>query len=381
MARIRASWPLLLACLLAVGAACGFAVASWEVWVTQSDGDMLERFHEYSWFREGTYPHPRIEPQVGERPRRSTVYPPFALPLFAVFFEPGGMVQGRLVLQGLSLASLAVMGWYASRRVAAYGSGFAMLGAVLGAAVADNATAIRVGQFSIISIGLIVLQIALLDRNRPVAAGLCWALAMIKPHLALPFAALFLLRRHALGAVVGGVLLMVLTGVACWWTEISPLTLMDHWGRGLSLRFLESGYDVGSGAIARRTGLDHRVILVGLAACMTTVAMGFVVATRTAGATARLPLAAAVSVLGMFACYHRHYDNIMLFPALLAATELAARTRRRFDVCVAGCLLASLAIPFWMLSAAAAWGIYEVVALVWIVGGLYPIAALLARDG
>lgn len=381
MNKILSSGLFLLACLLAMGAAAAFAIVTWEVWVTQSDGDMLERYHEYSWFREGTYPNSHVETQVGDRPQRYTVYPPFAIPLFAVFFEPGGMAQGRLVLEGLSLASLALMGWYGRRALAPYGSGFAALGSVLGVAIADNATAIWVGQFSIICVGLVVLQMTLLDRDRPVAAGVCWALAMIKPNIALPFAALFLLGRHFVGAVVGGLVLIALAGVTCWWTEVSPLALLDHWGRGQSLRFVELGYDLGPGAIARRTGLDHRLVLVGVASCLIALVFGLVIATRSWGSAARLPLAAAVSVLGMFACYHRQYDNIMLFPALLAATAVPARTRRPSDVCVAGCLLASLAIPFWV-QGAAAWFTYRATACAWFLGGLYPMVQLMVgRQG
>jgi hypothetical protein len=376
MNRLRDSWPAVLACLIAAGATCGLAVAAWKVWSTQCDGDMLERFTEYSLFREGTYPNTVVERPPSGSQRVFTVYPPYALPMFAVFFEPGGMVQGRLLLQGLSLASLAVLGWYGRETLASYGSGVAALGAVLGLAVADNATAIRVGQLTIVCVGLIVLQMMLLDRGRGMAAGMCWALAMVKPHIALPFVTLFLLRRQTRGAVAGAMGLLLLSWFACWWTDVTPSAVLKSWGGRGSFRFLEDGYDVGPGAITKRTGLDRRIVVAAVAAGVAATGLTLVAVVRKRGEAAMLPLAAACSVLGMFACYHRHYDNIMLYPALVAATELAARTRRAVDVAIAAGLMASLAIPFWVLRSETSMD--GVVAVAWLVGGFYPIVALLA---
>lgn len=381
MKSFRDSWLVALSCLLGIGAVYGFATGIWQTWSMHTDIDLRERFVEYSWFRDGTYPDGRVERPADGRPVRCTVYPPYALPMFALFFEPGGMTQGRLIVQGLSLASLVAMGWYGRRALAPYGTATAALGTVLGAAIADNATALWVGQFSVICAGLIVGQMACLECGRPVAAGVFWALAMLKPQIALPFAALFLIRGQLTAMITAGTALVVLSGFACWWTEISPLALIDRWGRGMNFRFIEEGNVFGPGAIARLTGIDHRVILAALACGVTAVAIALVAVVRPRGTAAILPMAAACSVLGMVSCYHRHYDNVMLFPALLAMTQTAARTKRPFEVVVAASLLSSLAIPLWLL----VWlqhnivpMVHGAVAVAWLVGGLVPIASLAA---
>jgi hypothetical protein len=51
--------------------------------------------------------------------------------------------------------------------------------------------ALAQGQFSILCMGLIVGQLVLLENGRHLGAGICWALATIKPQIALPFALAF----------------------------------------------------------------------------------------------------------------------------------------------------------------------------------------------
>lgn len=52
------------------------------------------------------------------------------------------------------------------------------------------------GQFSIICVGCILLQMLLPARGRLLAAGVCWMSAMLKPQVVLAFAVLGLARQE-----------------------------------------------------------------------------------------------------------------------------------------------------------------------------------------
>ena len=56
------------------------------------------------------------------------------------------------------------------------------------------------GQFSAACVGLVTLQWLLLQRQKPLLAGLCWALAMIKPQIAVPFVLPLLLPHYRKGS-------------------------------------------------------------------------------------------------------------------------------------------------------------------------------------
>jgi len=105
------------------------------------------------------------------------------------------------------------------RTLAFAGEPYTLLGFALPLAFSGNYVALFQGQFSIISVALITAQSWLLQTNRPLPAGFCWALAMIKPQVALAFGLLFLLRREYFrGLIVGLGLLAAMTTFALWWT-------------------------------------------------------------------------------------------------------------------------------------------------------------------
>lgn len=367
------SWPRTVAWMLGVVFAFGMGVACWLAWTQQTDCDLRERYLEYCWFREGTYPSPWLEPQVGPRPQRYSVYPPYAFPMFAVLFEPGGMTQGRLMTQVLSLASLVVISRYGSRALAGFGPAVSSLGAVAGLAIAGNLAAIKSGQLSIICMGLVVLQMESLADGRRMVAGLCWALAMVKPQIGLPFAALLVLRRDGVALAVGTLALTLLTMFTCWWTGVTPEALADHWLRDMSLRFGSQGFAFTSHTLARALNVSDRLVLAVSTISLTVVVAVLAARLRSVGEAAMLPVAAVCSALGMFLCYHRHYDNVMLFPAVLLAIATAARTRRWIDIMTATAFMTSLVIPLPMRFLHAVPAVQILLASVWLVGGLLPV--------
>ena len=378
---LRHAWPCVVAWAIAAVFLCGLAVTCGLVWTTGSDCDLQERYWEYSWFRQGTYPNATIEREQGPWPSLYTVYLPYAFPMFAALFEPGGLAQGRIVVQSLSLAAIVIMGRYGYRTLLPAGKAVAFTGYVLAIAISGNLAAIKSGQLSVICMGLVFLQLMFLEANRPISAVACWSLAMVKPQIALPFAALFILTRNLVSLAAGCVLLVLLSGFACWWTGVDPGTLLHNWTMGKRFHFINDGFVFGPGSLARFMGIPNGVAMVLIAAVAGVITLCLVAALRRCPNPSILALAAVCSVLGMFTCYHRHYDNVMLLPAGLLAVSTAVETRRKPDIIAAIMFAATLAMPLPMRLLNAVPMVQFAVAGIWLIGGLRPVAYAVRQAG
>ena len=333
----------LLAGLLTLSAVSILALGIARAWILAGDEDMRQRHVEYLFYRDGCYPDPKVDSVPGGQRPPFSVYPPWAIPLFTIFFEPGGIEQGRILIEVLSLAALATMGFYGWKRMRPYGPAAGGLGAIAGAAITGNASALSLGQFSIICMGLVAAEMLLLEKHRPVAAGFCWALAMLKPQVGVAFTPLLLLRGNRSGFVAGSALLVGLSLLACAWTEISPSGLAERWL--VKARFGFNGDAILQESLQTWTGLSQRALVAAGLAMLAVVAGVMLFRSRDAADTDLLRLAAPLAAIGMLAVYHRHYDNVMLWPTLLAAFERALRSRRAGDVAVAAALGAVLLLP------------------------------------
>lgn len=294
-------------------------------WLRGDAIDLELRSAEFDYFAEGVYPHRRVaEATGGERIKKHTVYPPYAFVMFSAFCWPATEEAERLIFQILSVAGLLLMAIYGARNLAFAGRPAAWLGFALPLAFSGNYVAFYQGQFSMISVALVIAQMWLLQRNRPLSAGICWALAMIKPQVALAFGLLFLLRRENFRGLIAGLgLLAAMTGFALWWTGTPPWVF---WEQGVSrqrLAFVEktayaAAVWVQSFGISPRTAT-----LLGLGV------LGVTAITFLSPRVRRdldLPRAAAIcSVLGLSLFYHVHYDNMMLLPLLLALVATGFR--------------------------------------------------------
>jgi hypothetical protein len=290
-------------------------------------GDMYLRLNEYGYFRSGVFPHPQLALRKGLEITAVSVYPPYAMPMFAPFFHPGGAIQGRLVIQALSLLSLGLIGWVGQRLLRGAGTAAGVLGALAGAAISGNSNALAQGQFSLICMGLITCQWLLLARQRRIPAGLCWALAMLKPQIALPFALPFLRARRLRGLVVGVGLLVALGAVAFWHTGVTPLDYLQVWTRPQSMDFIRGGSQSAAGDLADSFGLNAAASQL-LVAGLTTAAVSLWWWCRRRQPDDPLQTAAVCAAASAVGFYHLNYDNILLFPALLMALRLAI-TRQR----------------------------------------------------
>jgi len=355
-----AGWPAsargdallwMLAGMLLLLAVAAFALGCFQCWGLNSDIDMQTRLTEYTWFRQGIYPNRHLAGPSSPRAVPYTVYPPYALPMFAFFFEPDGLAQGRVLVELLSLASLVVIGFHGFRSLRFAGPALAAVGAVAGAAVVANATVLALGQFSILCVGLIVQQQLFLQRHRQYAAGICWALAMIKPQIALAFALLFVVDRQWRGFLLGLVIVAALSLFACWWTGVPLERVARYWLFDMPLYFSAGSQGLGPGPLAALFGLSTRLVQ-GVALAVLGC-IGLATARFWGRHVHRLavpPLAGVLAVLGELFLYHYHYDNIMLFPAVIGILGVAASVRSPGTVVLAALLLATVCLPHRLLT-------------------------------
>ena len=319
------------ALVLLTGGSAYIARGLWLPWQTDHDIDLKLRDDEYTLFAGGIYPHGQVAAATGHPGITNyTVYPPYAFVMFTPIFAPPGYPPDRALFQLLSLAALGLMAIYGAAQLRFAGPSAAALGAVLPLAFSGNFVALFQGQFSIISTALVVTQIWLLRSGRPVIAGACWALAMVKPQIAAVFAVLFVIgdRRQLYGLLIGAVILVGLSGLALIWTGTSPENLVMNGWLSHRLGFMSGQKNAASlwvGAI----GLSpwHATVAVVLLLCA--VAGAALYLNRGTRRMLSIEQAAGTcAALGYAGFYHVHYDNMMLFPLLLALVAAAFRDGR-----------------------------------------------------
>ncbi len=319
------------ALVLLTGGSAYIARGLWMPWQTNHDIDLRARDDEYTLFADGIYPHGRVAAATGHAGITNyTVYPPYAFVMFAPIFAPPGYAPDRALFQLLSLAALGLMAIYGAAQLRFAGLSAAALGAVLPLAFSGNFVALFQGQFSIISTALVVAQIWLLRSSRPHMAGACWALAMVKPQIAVAFAVLFFIgdRRQLYGLLTGAVVLAGLSGLALAWTGTSPENLVMNGWLSHHLGFMSAQKNA-AGLWVGASGLSpwHATFAVVLLLCA--IAGGALYLNRGTRRILSIEQAAgACAALGSAGFYHVHYDNMMLFPLLLALVAAAFRDGR-----------------------------------------------------
>lgn len=336
----RRHFTLGLAIFLMLGGVAYLGKGLHDAWQAR-DRDLQDRAREYAEFERQVYPDIRLPQADYTMPKAHTVYPPYALPMFAVFFCTGNFETARVLLQILSLAALLAMMHQGTRILSEQGWQAGFLGAALAVAFYGNYTALAWGNFSIIVMGLIVLQTHMLQRDKQALAGICWAFAMIKPHIALSFALLFILRRQWTGLGLGLGLLAALSMGAFWWTGVSATDFGEAGPTGGKLLFVKdnnysAGFWISALGINPRTATFISLILL---ACVAMLLILFDLRKRLNLSDA----SGVLSMLGFVLFYHRYYDNMMLFPLILAMVSRTFRNGWRIqDLGITGVLALTL---------------------------------------
>ncbi len=348
--------------------------------------DLRERLQEWQVFRDGHFPMGGLYGGHPPPGMRSSPYPVWAIPLFGLFFHPGGLPQGIYTIQLLSLASLALIAWIGYRHLRPHGSVAGWFGALGPVAISGNANALAVAQFSILCMGLVFLEWRHLRKQQPLAAGLCWALAMIKPQIALLHGAPLLLgRNRRRGLAVALVMLAGLSAFALLSTGLNPLTYGERFFRLLGKIQDDSGWNLA--LQVSRGGAGLWLVLGGI--LLTSLLMLWrwrpVKTWSTAALSHRedparwMRQAGLCSLLGYLAFYHRSTDQIMLAPALLAMADLSWRDRRLGVAALTALLGASLWAPgrLFLVSPVLPWlqGV-----IWWLSAGLLAVASVRPRQ-
>ena len=348
--------------------------------------DLHQRFAEWQLFRDQIYPHARLAtPEQRELSYfRTTVYLPPALPLFGMLFAWGGIWQGKITMVIASLTALyliARVGWTSLRP---WGKNAAWLGALSPLTIAGNASCLAHGQFSIVCMGFITLQWLQLQRQQPGWAGISWALAMLKPQIAASFALPFFTRRNVGGLFLGVALLLGLTAAALSHTQTSPVSLALSWIQTLPV-FIHHGNANALNLLPRELRRNP-VFITALITTLLIAATSIAAALRhhllrppqdrtgqsADSINARKPdpliLAAICGIFGMVALHHRHYDNIMLYPAILSCWRNTMLTPRLGDLSLALLISATLWTPQFVLERLPVHRELQVV--IWLIVGL-----------
>jgi hypothetical protein len=123
------------------------------------------------------------------------VYPPWSY-FFGFFLVPPVPFRWAMAWFGLvnfaAIAAIAAWAWSSARRFGPWAGGFVAAAMLSSLSVAVG---LRHGQYSIVVCALLLGLIHLEERERPVLAGACLGLAMIKPQIALLFFFIPLVRR------------------------------------------------------------------------------------------------------------------------------------------------------------------------------------------
>jgi hypothetical protein len=182
---------------------------------------------------------------------------------------------------------------------------------------------------------------------------------MVKPQIAFCFALPFLGRGRWSGLLVGLMLLAGLSALALLHTHTDPLAYLASWLAVLP-GFIGDGNVNAAAALlmpSRGLAIDHvlgAVLLTALAAAVSawrgrTLLRPLLAACGQAIESAwredPISLAGLCAVVGAVAVYHRNVDNIMLFPALLAALRLCLGGRRWLEAGLAVLMAASVWTP------------------------------------
>lgn len=351
--------------------------------------DLGERFREWQLFQQGIYPAARLAtPWQRALPGfRTSVYLPWALPMFGLLFSWAGQQSALVFIQALSLLSLLGISAICWRSLRPWGLRPAWLGALAPLAINGNSTCLQQGQFSILCMGLISLQWLLLLRQRPMPAGVCWALAMVKPQIGWSFALPFLCRAQKKGLLFGLGLLCLFTAFALFHTQVGLLRYLGSWARILP-------YFMGSASLNAAAGLFSLLQQLSALWLWLFTAIGIMSMILLAWAVGRwhsfsfmpknwlsrtdpLLLAGLCAVLAQLSFYHRHYDNIILFPALLAALRLPFQRPRVLELGLAVMMALSLWTPQRLMDALP--GSAPAQTLIWLLVGADLLRELLVQ--
>jgi hypothetical protein len=301
----------------------------------------------------------RFDPKIGPLYYRQGGYPPWYFLTATMLILPTDFNTTRIyfaVLNGLALAFTAVWA-YRFGRFHSLAAGVMLGSATL--ALYGNYKAIEVGQFGILVNAFLIGAYWLAERQKPVAAGISYGMAILKPQISALFVFIFLVRRQwklLLAATAYGLLACA---VAWAVTRTNPVemtlqmvALTREWTHPVVKEQPEPGPQPTQLTIGRSEllslfedlGASYNVAM-PLAALVGLIALG-VLLWRWRKATPLTLLAIAATVSRLWS-YHYVYDDVMLVFLLVALGRLALTHRSLGTVLAFGLVGLSLWTPVY----------------------------------
>ncbi len=342
--------------------------------------DLKQRYDEWLLFREQIYPHGLLASDAEKSIPyfRTTVYLPWALPMFAGLFAWGGLMQGKILILMANLAGIATIAFAGKHCFRPWGKAASWFGAFLPLTIRGGLNfCLTAGQFSAACVGLLTLQWLLLQRQRPLPAGLCWALAMIKPQIAVTFALPLLQPKYRKGLWLGSGILAGLSVVALWHTSTWPIDFLASWLKTLQ-HFADLSPNL-TGALTNSSLGKSNYFKISLIGALTATATGIYLAfwqksfirkllNRFAQASISLELAGISAIAGATLFYHIYYDNIMLYPALLCCWLITFHRPTYGNAMLSTLITISLSGPLLLFHGIPGYQMFQV--LTWLTAGI-----------
>ena len=324
--------------------------------------DVNQRYDEWLLFRDKIYPHGSLASDAEKSISyfRTSVYLPWALPIFGSLFAWGGLLQGKIILLIANLAGLVAIAFVGKESFKPWGEAVSWLGAFAPLTIRGIDLCLRTGQFSAMCAGLLAMQWLLLKRKKTYSAGLSWALAMIKPQIAGTFAILFIAKPNRKGLWLGIGILIGLSIIALWHTSTPPAEFLKSWLLTLS-HFTNTGSPNLTGLSLSSNNSLKGYFLIALVAILAALISAFCVDIRrleaATAAWARLSssslsmeLSGISAISGALLFYHHIYDNIMLYPALICCWLTSAQRPTLGNVTLSILITLSLSTPYRLLA-------------------------------
>ena len=174
---------------------------------------------------------------------------------------------------------------------------------------------IRTSQYGIL-IALLILAGFLVIRTSEFLAGICFSLALFKPHVALPFLILPLLAgRWRTLVTVAVTQLAALLGIA-WWLHTPPQTLIKTW-LAISPYMFQGAYTVQE--LINAAGLSTSPMALVIPALIFLSSIAWCWWNRACPSFLAVSFLALVSVFWM---YHERYDFVVLLMPIVAGCHL-----------------------------------------------------------
>jgi hypothetical protein len=264
-----------------------------------------------------------IDPDLGPA---DGAYPLWSYFTAILFTWPPTFESGRVYNGVLSLLVFAGILFWAYRLGEKEDQFFGYFLAASVFAVNSVCTTFIVGQYGLHVLAFLIGALLLDRKNRWLAAGICFGIAMIKLSIAAPFALPFMARgRWKLLFVAGGYLVL---GTLLIWplVKTNPVEVMTQM-TATAEHFESFGYSLNN--LFEKFGMESQAAMKLAALLALGAAMLVLYLWR---ATSMVTLFAVASVASRGWCYHRLYDNLILIFLLLALGLVAWRTRNPWSL-------------------------------------------------